>query len=281
MSKRIHIVASGPRTGTTLLSEAMKVCFNFDIASEHETSLCISNSELGKSDLILTKYPFEFDIVLNALKLNRSLYVICLVRDPRDMVVSKHGAFPDQYWCSLRYWFLFMSYYERLKKNKQVLVIKYENLVTNPDETQRQIHEFLPFLKVKHRFSKFHIHAEVSELGKSALKGVRPIIPKGIGNWKNHLPRVKQQVKLHGQLEKSLIETGYEKDNEWVKVLSEVDEIAFKTKMDEFFPENMKMQRLIRQSIVIINALSEKFGIYPNLLLTPFRKLYRIQKKIF
>lgn len=274
-STRIHIVGSGPRTGTTLLAEAMKACFQIDIACDHEESLCTSDYELGRGETILTKYPFEFDVISRATLLSDRLYIICLLRDPRDMIVSKHGAFPDQYWCSLRYWFYFMKYYRRLIKNKKVLVIKYEDFVSTPDKIQEQIHSFIPFLEKYHSFSNYHLFAEADGKSIKALKGVRPIQNVGVGSWIKHLPRVKQQILLHGSLEKSLIATKYEQNNKWLDKLYHVEPINYITKMDEFFPKNLRKSRFLREGIILSNTVLSKLGVPPQHILDPCRKLYR------
>src|SRR5690606_4628274 len=112
------IVSSGPRCGTTLLHEIMKSCFEFDSYSNRECSICVSNYKMGGGQFILSKYPFEVDISIPIIKCFRSIYLICLIRDPRDMVVSFHGGNYDKYWCSLDYWNLFCNYYDKIKDSK-------------------------------------------------------------------------------------------------------------------------------------------------------------------
>ena len=56
--KRIHIIGSGPRTGTTLLAEAMTACFDIDQYVEHEAR--IFKDEPLKGNIFLTKYPSDF-----------------------------------------------------------------------------------------------------------------------------------------------------------------------------------------------------------------------------
>lgn len=115
-----------------------------------------------------------------------SIYVLFVLRDPRDSAVSKHKSKPNQYYGSLRYWFNYMPYYERFKNHPSVLTVKYEDLVARPDATQELIHDHLPFLQEKHRFSEYTRHAVPSADAKKALGGVRKIDTSSIGNWRNH-----------------------------------------------------------------------------------------------
>lgn len=272
--KRIHIVGSGPRTGTTLLTELIKVCFQIDYANEHETSISISNHRFGKSGIILSKQPSEIKIVKYPLILDKNLYVICIIRDPRDMVVSYHGSEPNIYWCSLRYWQLFLKYYNKLKNHKRFIMIKYEDLVTNPNEVQSFIKKKLNFLNVKHQFSDYHVYANPSEDSVRAMKKFRPIEAKGIGHWLNNLERIKQQIDVHGNISDSLIKFKYEKNDEWMSILKNVEKKNFKTKTGEFFSKKELRKRNRKKWIATFNILLEKIHLNPELIIAPIINFY-------
>lgn len=270
-AKRIHIVGSGPRTGTTLLTEVMRVCYDFDYVSEHEDSICRSNLNIGENlKLILTKSPREFYLINYPLKVDPNLYIICIIRDPRDMVSSFHGKYPDQYWASLRYWNLFIKTYHKLKHHPRILFIKYEEFTTQPNIVQQTINKALPFLKPKIDFDKYHLYAEPSQASLNALKTMRPIEPKGIGNWKNHLPRIKQQIDFHGNISHSLIKLNYEKSNSWIEILKEVSPSNSKTKTAEYYNPKSLRSHKITGYLAAIKILIEKSGIEANKILKPF-----------
>jgi hypothetical protein len=81
----------------------------------------------------------------------------------------------------------------------------------------------LTFLRKKRNFSQFHEVATPSARATEALGGVRPINPRRIGNWRNHLPRVAGQIARHGSLTEDLIEFGYETDDSWLSILKDVN----------------------------------------------------------
>ncbi|MCH8534616.1 MAG: sulfotransferase domain-containing protein [Flavobacteriaceae bacterium] len=255
---RLHIVSSGPRTGTTLLHEAMKTCFEFDFASDHEDSICRSNKELGAEyKRILTKNPAEFFYLNLPLFLDKKLFVICLIRDPRDMVCSFHGRFPDTYYASLKYWKYFLRSYKLLKNHNRILFIKYEDFTQNPDETQNLIIEKFPFLEFKFSFSDYHLHAKPSSNSLKALKNFRPIMANGVGSWRNHVERISSQINIHGDIGQSLIEFGYENDLEWKKSLP----LNFKTsptKLNESFSYNDLFKRKRKIILASLKILKEK-----------------------
>lgn len=270
--KRIHIIGSGPRTGTTLLAEVMKVCFNIDSASDHEDSICVSNYKLGKGDIILSKYPGEIDLVKWPLKVNRNLFVICIVRDPRDMICSFHGAHENTYWAGLKFWKLFLEHHPKLISCDRFITIKYEDFVTFPNKIQTDLKKRIPGLVTKHPFKEYHLYAKPGGKSNQALKKIRPIEPAGIGNWKAHLPRIKQQIQLHGKISKSLIEYGYENDAQWEKMLRNIESIKFKT----YTGEELRGGRNKREFLAVANFLIEKLYLNPDKILGPIK--YTLKK---
>lgn len=254
--KRIHIVGSSPRTGTTLLFEMMNACFDIDNACKHEKSIC---SKIPKSgNIYLTKHPGEISAVRIPLLLDNNLFVLCILRDPRDTVVSFHGSFPDIYWCSLRYWKLFVKIFDKISNNSHFVAIKYEDLVNDPNATQEKIMKHLPFLTKIHDFSEYHLHADPSAKAIRALKTLRPIDSKSIGNWKNHLPRIRQQIAVHGTISDDLIRFGYETDRAWEKCLEHVKIEHFETKNKEHFSLKYLYIRKLSEYRASLNILIRK-----------------------
>lgn len=270
-TKRIHIVGSGPRTGTTLLTEVMRVCYDFDFVSEHEDSIRRSNLNIGKNlKLILTKHPAELYGIEYPLKVDPNLFIVCIIRDPRDMVSSFHGKYPNQYWASLRYWNLFIKTYRKLRFHPRILFIKYEEFTTEPNAVQISINEKFPFLKPKRKFDEYHLYAQPSNASLNALKLMRPIESNGIGNWINHLPRIKQQIRMHGSIEEDLINFGYEEDQEWLQLLKKVEENNYKTRTPEFYDNKSLTIKRRASYLATLKIIIEKIGIEANRILKPF-----------
>jgi hypothetical protein len=217
MMKRIHIVGSGPRTGTTLLMEMMINGFEIDLYPQHEARL--GKPPPGSGKIFLSKSPKDIVIVRKHLKVMRNLYVIYVMRDPRDSAVSKHGVNKEKYYGDLRYWKRFLPFYEKIRHHPRFIQVKYEDMVRNPDEVQATIEQHIPFLKYKDSFSNFHLHARPSKNTSLALRGLRKVDAGGIGNWKNHKARLLGQITLHGSITEDLIRYGYEQDESWLEQL--------------------------------------------------------------
>lgn len=218
--QRIHIVGFGPRTGTTLLAEMMVNSFDIDLHTKHESR--IAKSPLRNGNVFLTKSPKDILVVEPVLKFVKKLHVICMLRDPRDMIVSKHGRDKDRYWSNLQYWNNYLPFYESLSGHPRFLSLRYEDLVSQPDEVQETIISKMPFLKKMHRFSEYHKTAKPSSESLLALRELRPVSTGSVGNWRKHKERVMGQILEHGSLNNDLIKFGYEKDDSWEKELEGV-----------------------------------------------------------
>lgn len=217
--ERVHIVGLGPRTGTTLLAECMIACFDIDAWEEHEASLCQHRKNVG---IYLTKNPVDLNIVGPRLRIDRHLHVIAMLRDPRDVVVSKHKLDPERYWVPLRMWKRHLGIVRRLQHHKRFLSVRYEALVQEPDVVQEMLQSRLSFLRPKARFSEFHTLAAPSATSLKAMGSLRPFSDARVGNWHAHLPRVAGQLAIHGSIAEELIELGYESDESWLKDLAEI-----------------------------------------------------------
>lgn len=217
--ERLHIVGLGPRTGTTLLAECMAVCFEIDAFEQHEASLCQHRKNV---DVYLTKNPVDLHIVGPRLRLDPHLHVIAMLRDPRDVIVSKHRLDPDRYWAPLRFWKRHLQIIRRLMHCKRFVLVRYEAFVEEPNSVQEMLMTKLPFLRRKACFSDFHNHAMPSGKSLKAMGPLRPFSTSSVGNWRNHLPRVAGQMSIHGSIASELIELGYEKDESWLEALDGV-----------------------------------------------------------
>lgn len=233
--ERLHIVGLGPRTGTTLLSECVAACFEIDAFEQHEASLCQHRKNV---DVYLTKNPVDLHIVGPRLCVDPHLHIIVMLRDPRDVIVSKHKLDPDRYWAPLRFWKRHFRIMRSLIKRKRFVLVRYEDLVQEPDAVQRMLMSKLPFLRRRARFSDFHNFATPSAKSLKAMGPLRAFDASSIGNWHNHLPRVAGQLLVHGSIADELIELGYEKDDSW---LSALDGIA-PDLAPSHFPEQMDLR---------------------------------------
>lgn len=222
-TKRIHIV--GPqRSGTTLMQALFGTCFDIDGVTTNEVRLC-RRGPRGER-VLMTKRPGDEVLAPLLLPLDPHLWFVFMVRDPRDVVVSEHGREPGKYWSNLRVWRQSLDIYMKLKDHPRFVVVRYEDLVTAPDDVQRNLARRMPFLRTVVPFSQYHEHvsraATQSGQFNRAMRGIRPVTTESVGAWRAHLPRVKRQMEMHGGLTSDLIAMGYEADNSWRRIMDDV-----------------------------------------------------------
>ncbi len=199
--------------------ELMITGFQFSIVANKEVSLLSLPKNLPDNATICTKNPQDHQLLKELIEKDEQLYFISMVRDPRDVVVSRHSMRPEVYWANLRQWREWFVNNKAYKNHPRLNMIRYEDLVSNPDKIQQQLKKRLLFAPVGKCFSEYHRFAEPSRQSLRAMRGVRPVNADSIGNWRNHLPRVAGQLSLHGPITQELIDLGYEKDDQWLKVL--------------------------------------------------------------
>ena len=198
----------------------MVTCFHVDKHYDHEIRFNLVTGENG--DLVVTKRPKDIMYMADVLD-DPELYVIYILRDPRDVIVSRHGKNRDLYYSNIRLWREIHAYAKRLSGHERFLEVRYEEFVSNPDAVQATIADKFSWLVKIHNFSHYHKHAKVSEKSRLAMHSVRPIAPSSIGVWKQHLQRIRAQQELHGSLTPDLIACGYETSADWEQSLNGVE----------------------------------------------------------
>lgn len=217
---RIHIVGISPRTGTTLLAECMRVCFEIGRAEEHEVSL---STIRWCPTVYLTKKPDDIGHVGMRLALDPRLTVICMIRDPRDTIMSRHGSRPDEYFTNLGRWKRQNTYVRRLRDHPRFIRVRYEQLVADPDGVQDLLVARIPCLRPLRRFSEFHEGTGVSRRSELALGGLRPIAVDSVARWRRDLPRLRAEIGRYGPIDEELVEHGYERDASWREGIAGLD----------------------------------------------------------
>lgn len=214
----LHVVGC-PRSGTTLLTEMMASCFDIDGSCEHEESIFkVSPDHHG---IYLSKKPNDILWVNRIIEQDKQLHVIAIIRDPRAVICSIHDGHPGIYFCNYPVWKRAEKALSLLRKHPRVLVLQYEELVSEPNAVQTKISTQFPFLREKNKFSDFHLHANSSSKSIAALGGIREVSNENIQGWMNHLSRIHQQIKKYPALLNDLKKYGYEKDDTWLSVLKD------------------------------------------------------------
>ncbi|MDJ0814282.1 MAG: sulfotransferase [Woeseiaceae bacterium] len=243
MFRHLHIVACSPRTGTTLLHEVMVTCLKVDKHYDHEIRFHLVTGKDGET--VITKRPKDTMYMPAVLDDDPELFVIYLLRDPRDTICSRHGKDKSIYYSNIRLWRQMHGYARQMAGHERFLEVRYEDFVRDPDATQQMIADKFPWLESTHRFSEYHEYAVVSEKSRTAMHSVRPIAPTSVGVWTRNPGRIKAQQMIHGSLTPELIECGYESSGDWERVLDGVEPDTTRS----LYPENLALWRRISQAL--------------------------------
>jgi hypothetical protein len=108
---------------------------------------------------------------------------IHIVRDGRDVILSNHPKAPGRYWIEPERWVRDVSAGLEFEHHPSVLLIKYESLILNYDETITTVCEFLD-LPVSPEIMNWHNYATVKR-NEAYYGKVEKISAASIGKWQD------------------------------------------------------------------------------------------------
>lgn len=108
--------------------------------------------------------------------------MIHLVRDGRDVVCSKHPDKPDEFWVSPQRWITDVNAGLRLEGHRQVLAVRYEDLVLQTQRTLNEICRFVGLAFVP-ELMEYPDHAKLRRCNAWS-KPAQPIFGSSIGRWR-------------------------------------------------------------------------------------------------
>ena len=218
--KRIHIVGP-PRSGTTLMLELLVNGFRVDGYWARET--CVLRPPPREHGIYCSKMPGDTHLAGPLLEGDPGQWIIFMLRDPRDVVVSRHGLAPDRYFANLMQWRRAWGEIAPWRDHERLVVVRYEELARSPDSVQKEVSRRMPFLEFKAPFSGYHLTARPSTQSLEAMRALRPVEDSSIGAWRREKARLAGQMRTHGDLCAELIALGYENDGCWAGELAAVE----------------------------------------------------------
>ncbi|OOY15259.1 hypothetical protein [Thioclava sp. DLFJ4-1] len=233
MARHLMIAGHG-RAGTTLFYNMLRETLKgFEIPPRETSAL----STIGQPGDWVSKRPLDIFQIANIARANvrnKRIDLIVPLRDPRDILVSRHSAVPDDYFISSDAMYFIggpdapvpvmpglLHIHEAiatvLKSGifpQGVFLLKYEDLADDPDRIQQKLRDALD-LKFEGHFSDFGA-AEIPEDLKGPLNGIRPV-EKARAKWRDeeHRARICDQFSRFPVLFDLLEQLGYEKNRDW------------------------------------------------------------------
>ncbi len=244
------VICGYPRAGTSLLLNMMSATLDGFRFAEFEEP---ADSLLWKSENWVSKMPLD---VFNIPRLptenirRKTLYVILVIRDLRDVLTSVHPNVPDRYYCNYETrWIPSGTYpYQAKLTDKGIRRIheaihtaervnglrtvraKYEDIINDCDALQKSLATTLQ-VEFSRPFSQFHMHPEKHAyryegsrraVDVTLVRENKAVDTTRLGKWRQqkHLQRVRDQFTSHPELFALLREYGYEQDDKWFNSLS-------------------------------------------------------------
>lgn len=229
-----HIIICGsPRSGTTLLQLIIDCCVaDVDTFPVEVHALFAADHAERRRPFLVTKMPDDIVRVPEIRARYRSLvgepHFVAMFRDPRAVLTSIHKAYPASrgYYVSIERWRDVRDRIEHIKGDPDVTLVRYEDLVRDPDRVQETLAERIGWT-VRHPFSHYYEIAaarglERDSMTEGALGGMRPLDTASVDAWRRpeHAGRLQRILEEIPQLPDDLITMGYESDRSWLAMLS-------------------------------------------------------------
>ena len=241
MSDRHLVIAGQGRAGSTLFYNMLRHCLRDFHLPEGETSAV---SCLNRPGNACTKRPFDIlqmPRIAAAFAGRKQLDLIVTLRDPRDILTSRHRAVPGEYFYGAdRCYHIypdraptltapgFLQVHKAILETARsglfpqgIFYLKYEDLVAHPEAVQDLLARDFG-LRFEGGFRAFTEQGVTAELDR-ALNGLRPLEAGRIAKWRapEHRARIVEQFTRFPVLHDILISLGYERDRSWFDAISD------------------------------------------------------------
>ncbi|MGC9369765.1 MAG: hypothetical protein ACP5DX_09540 [Paracoccaceae bacterium] len=235
MASRHLVIAGQGRAGSSLFYNMLRYSLKgFHMPASEARAMTM----LGAAGNICTKRPFdifEMPDILRAAAGRKRVDLVVTLRDPRDILTSRHSRVPGEYFygADLCYYIPptgkpelkapgFLPVHKAILEVSNsslfpqgIFFLKYEDLVDHPDDVQRLLAEQLD-LEFEGSFLDFH-RQEISSDLENAMNGVRALDASRKEKWRapEHRARIVEQFTRFPVLHDILVSLGYEKDRRW------------------------------------------------------------------
>ncbi len=238
------VICGFPRSGTSLLYNMLAAALPGFHHDDFENS-CLDYVREWRDTL--SKRPldvFKIEDLARRNKLAKRIIVLATIRDPRDVMTSRHPRVPDDYFIGWDACYRvdgpdgpelahpgIRAIAEQIEvlgtlPDIDLIRVRYEDLVADPDAEQARLSEALE-LELTGRFSAFHeadrlayrYDGERAALDPTLVREDKPVDRSRAGKWRadEHDARIEQQFGQHPELFTLLTAYGYERDAAWIE----------------------------------------------------------------
>jgi len=204
------------RSGTTLLLHLFRT---FDGTTVWDEDHCLSTliEHPSQGWVVAKRTPRCADHLIADVPRFRPVWIVNILRDPRDVVTSRlqlRPHAPQGYYCDFSRWQRDVEVGQAIQGlHLRLLQLRYERLVAEPDAVQQDLAAILD-LSASARFSDFPrtLPGDLSPFTLNWLGRPRPLDARGVGRWRGQAEdrhRVAGQLATYPQMESLLRHHGY------------------------------------------------------------------------
>lgn len=174
------LISGCARSGTTILTHMMRYFYSCEVRHDDEAHPMEFMSYNHSDHTLVIKKPYLESSNLGYFTLQSLFYhgwkVIWLLRDGRDVITSVNHPVSQSRWVDAN------EEYLRHYKSPEVLLIRYESLVTTPHKEMDRIKDFIgqPY---QPDFLDFHTLMGDTQMNKGIIP--KPLSTDTIGRFKN------------------------------------------------------------------------------------------------
>jgi hypothetical protein len=150
------------------------------------------------------------------LRAHPEVNVVWMLRHPFDVLTSFHGSEPDRFYVSPERMIASLDLHEEFRHEPQVLTLRYEDLILQPQQTQGAIAAAFA-LEPARSFVECHPHFTTGAKSVVALHSIRPLDAGSIGRWRRnskHLEYLRGVLQAHPELVSGARRAGYELESD-------------------------------------------------------------------
>lgn len=179
--KRIFVMGCG-RSGTWLLTGIMSTFSDLEVIADEVDAAMFGLIKTEKQTLVLKRNHRSYQTVIDV---PQSINIVHIVRHPFDVLTSTHHRTPVGFHIQPDRWLGEMRSLQHLMQTKRpnTVVIRYEDVVSDPMAIQLQLSEVLG-LTVNVAATQFMETFKPPAKAVASMHGVRQIDTKSVNRWK-------------------------------------------------------------------------------------------------
>lgn len=219
----LHVVVCGyHRSGTTLLQAMLEGSFPDAKGFGREVSAWRAGCYCWRNaDMVISKMPQDVTRIPQIRNLYRNrtgceLKFLITVRDPRDVLTSIMPDVPG-YTHNLDDFRVYHAFIRRHRRDSDVMIVRYEDLVRDTNGMQRKVEAFLGrtgTLPFREFYKAIRPGFEIR-----TLNGLRPVERSLVGRWaeEKHAERIEEILRYIPDFPRMVTELGYEPNEDWAE----------------------------------------------------------------